>query len=127
MNFCLGEKNHIGGKDTCNGAAGTDDGNDRGRIHQGLDYAGRKAGSEIENGKFIPKWRHEFEMKNGSIDKVRELQEKVMKQEKTIRECFEEIDRISEEKDNMDRRFESTAMELDELQVTVNGHRYKVL
>ena len=81
----------------------------------------------IENGNFIPKWEHEYEMKNGSMDKVRELQEKVMKQKKTIRECFEEIDRISEEKDNMDRRFESTAMELDELQVTVNGHRYKVI
>jgi len=48
----MGEKNHIGGKDTCNGAAGTDDGNYRGGVHQGLDYAGRKAGSKIENGKF---------------------------------------------------------------------------
>jgi len=30
--------------------------------------------NEVENGKFIPKWRHEFEMKNGNIDKIRELQ-----------------------------------------------------
>ena len=81
----------------------------------------------IENGKFIPKWKHEYEMQNGSIDKVRELQEKVMKYEKTVRELHEEIDRISEEKDNMERRFESTAMELDELHVTVNGHKYKVI
>ena len=29
----------------------------------------------IENGYFVPKWKHEYEMKNGSIDKVRELQE----------------------------------------------------
>ena len=28
----------------------------------------------IENGKFISKWEHEYEMQNGSIDKVRELQ-----------------------------------------------------
>ena len=63
------------------------------------------------------------------INKVRELQLKVMKQEKTIRECFEEIDRISEEKDNMERRFKSAAMELDELTVSVmvNNQKYKVI
>ena len=81
----------------------------------------------IEDGKFVPKWKHEYEMKNGSLDKVRELQEKVMKQKKTIRECFEEIDRISDEKDDLQTRFESTAMELDELHVTVNGHKYKII
>ena len=81
----------------------------------------------IENGEFVPKWKHEYEMQNGSIDKVRELQLKVMKQEKTIRECFEEIDRISDEKDDLQTRFESTAMELDELHITVNGHKYKVI
>ena len=53
----------------------------------------------IEDGKFVPKWKHEYEMKNGSLDKVRELQ----------------------------KRFEETAMELDELTVSVNGHRYKVI
>ena len=30
--------------------------------------------NEVENGKFIPKWRHEFEMKNGNVDTIRELQ-----------------------------------------------------
>ena len=60
----------------------------------------------IENGNFIPKWRHEYEMKNGSIDKVRELQE---------------------ENRELQKRFEETAMELDELTVSVNGHRYKVI
>ena len=81
----------------------------------------------IENGNFIPKWKHEYEMKIGSIDKVRELQNEVMKYERTIRELHEEIDMISEEKDNMDRKFEETAMELDELTVSVNGHRYRVI
>ena len=28
----------------------------------------------IENGNYITKWKHEYEMKNGNIDKVRELQ-----------------------------------------------------
>ena len=60
----------------------------------------------IENGNFIPKWRHEYEMKNGSIDKVRELQE---------------------ENRELQKRFEETAMELDELTVSVNGHRYRVI
>ena len=31
----------------------------------------------IENGEFIPKWKHEYEMQNGSIDKVRELQQEL--------------------------------------------------
>ena len=81
----------------------------------------------IENGKFVPKWKHEYEMKNGSMDRVRELQNKEMKYEKTIRELHEEIDRISDEKDDLQTRFKSTAMELDELHVTVNGHRYKII
>ena len=88
----------------------------------------------IENGEFIPKWKHEYEMKNGSIDKVRELQDENSNLYKEIEDLqkyqtklLKRNDRISEEKDNMDRRFEETAMELDELHVTVNGHRYKVI
>ena len=57
-------------------------------------------------------------MKNGSLDKVRELELKVMKQEKIIKEFLEEIDRISEEKDEM---------ELKQLTVNVNGHKYKII
>ena len=45
----------------------------------------------IEDGKFIPKWKHEYEM------------------------------------ENMRGRYEEIAMELDELHVTVNGHRYNVI
>ena len=45
----------------------------------------------IEDGKFIPKWKHEYEM------------------------------------ENMRGRYEETAMELDELHVSVNGHKYKVI
>jgi len=45
----------------------------------------------IENGEFIPKWKHEYEM------------------------------------ENMRGRYEETAMELDELTVSVNGHRYNVI
>ena len=49
----------------------------------------------IENGNYITKWRHEYEMQNGNIDKIRELQNEVMKYERTVRELHEEIDRIS--------------------------------
>ena len=81
----------------------------------------------IEDGKFIPKWKHEYEMQNGSLDKVRELQLKVMKQEKTIRECFEEIDRISEEKDNVERQWNGSQDALQNLSVIVNNERYKII
>ena len=81
----------------------------------------------IEKGKFVPKWKHEYEMENGSLDKVRELQLKVMKQEKTIRECFEEIDRISEEKDNMEEELKIEKTRIESLSVMVNGERYKII
>ena len=45
-------------------------------------------------------------MKNGNIDRIRELQE---------------------ENRELRKRFEETAMELDELTVTVNGHKYRVI
>ena len=81
----------------------------------------------IEEGKFIPKWKHEYEMENGSLDKVRELQLKIMKQKKTIRECFEEIDRISEEKDNVERQWNGSQDALQNLSVIVNNERYKII
>ena len=65
----------------------------------------------IENGNYITKWKHEWEMENGSMDKVRELQQELRK------------------------RFEETAMELsdtkcgalDNLSVIVNNERYKII
>ena len=81
----------------------------------------------IEEGKFVPKWKHEYEMENGSLDKVRELQLKVMKQEKVIRECFKEIDRISEEKDNMEEELKIEKTRIESLSVMVNGEKYKII
>ena len=74
----------------------------------------------IENGNFIPKWKHEYEMKNGSIDKVRELQSENNRLHNIYLKQTTEIQELQ-------KRFEETAMELDELYVTVNGHRYKVI
>ena len=33
--------------------------------------------NQVENGEFVHKWQHEYEMKNGSLDKVRELQNEI--------------------------------------------------
>ena len=113
--------------------------------------------NQVEEGKFISKWKHEHEMKNGSMDKVRELQYEIMKYEKTVRELHEEIDELSDKYTDMCNKFESTAMELSDLHcsgkdskikelenelktyvnntnevlrnlsVTVNGERYKII
>ncbi len=76
--------------------------------------------NEIENGKFIPKWRHEYEMKNGDIERVRELQSENRRLHNIYLKQTTEIQELQ-------KRFESTAVELDELTVSVNGHRYKVI
>ena len=76
----------------------------------------------IEDGKFVPKWKHEYEMKNGSINKVIELQNKVMKYERTVRELHEEIDSLNDEiVDSRDRGM------LDNLTVFVNNEKYKII
>ena len=38
--------------------------------------------NQVADGKYIPKWEHEYEMKTGSLDKVRELQMELQKKEK---------------------------------------------
>jgi hypothetical protein len=103
--------------------------------------------NEVENGEFIPKWKHKYEMKNGSIDKVRELQNEIMKYERTIRELHEEMDNICEEHSSKDQKYtfsggQITDSETGEIyvhdqhaywnklpnsvQVIVDGHRYKI-
>jgi len=70
----------------------------------------------IENGKFVSKWKHEWKL---------ELKER--EYEKTIRELHEEIDRISEEKDNMERQWKGSQGALQNLSVVVNNERYKII
>ena len=72
----------------------------------------------IEEGKFVPKWKHEYEMKNGSLDKVRELQTE-------NRKLHLQINRLKEERDTI--YLNQSNESLDELHVTVNGHKYKVI
>ena len=74
----------------------------------------------IEDGKFIPKWKYEMEVQGckNMETSASVYQGKVMEYEKVIHELHEEIDRISEEKDDM---------ELKKLTVNVNGHKYKII
>ena len=78
-----------------------------------------KQANMIEDGKFVPKWKHEYEMENGSINKVRELQNKIQDLELELQDAKDDYQDLS-------YRFEETAMELSDISVTINGHRYKV-
>jgi len=93
--------------------------------------------NEIENGNFITKWKHEYEMKNGSMDRVRELQDEIRRnndlinvQRARIEELEKEIDKINDY--NYDK-IESLNQEirdkgaLDNLSVIVNNERYKII
>ena len=81
----------------------------------------------IEDGKFIPKWKYEMEVQGcKNMETAASVyQEKVMKYERTIRELHEEIDRISENHDEMEGKF--LEGQLQNLSVTVNGERYKII
>ena len=107
----------------------------------------------IENGKFIPKWKHEYEMKNGNIDTVRELQSEnrrlhniYLKQTTEIQELQKEIDKINdynydkieglnqEIRELKDKAEDAVLQEyldnrgnVDSLSVTVNGERYNII
>ena len=82
----------------------------------------------IENGEFIPKWKHEYEMQNGSIDKVRELQEENRELRKRFEETAMELDRNHFEKnDEAYNNGFNDGKEEPEVSVIVNGHRYKVI
>ena len=82
----------------------------------------------IENGKFIPKWKHESELKNGRWIRVRELQNEVMKYERTVRELHEEMDRISFEKSDeiecLNMEIDGLNSQLNNTNVVVNGEKY---
>ena len=76
----------------------------------------------IEDGKFIPKWKHEYEMKNGNIDKVRELQSENRRLHNIYLKQTKEIDKLNNEiVDSGDRGM------LDNLTVFVNNEKYKII
>ena len=76
----------------------------------------------IENGNFITKWKHEYEMKNGSMDKVRELQSENNRLHNIYLKQTKEIDKLNNE--IVDSRDRGT---LDNLTVFVNNEKYKII
>ena len=80
----------------------------------------------IENGNCITKWKHEWEMKNGNMDKVRELQDEIRRMKDynydKIEGLNQEIDKLNNEiVDSRDRGM------LDNLTVFVNNEKYKII
>jgi hypothetical protein len=98
----------------------------------------------VANGEFVTKWEHEYEMKNGSLDRVRELQsenrdleeklEQAKDKYKKLNDFYESSkvfndsmyegrnDRVKELEKELENR-----PALDNLSVTVNGERYKII
>ena len=93
--------------------------------------------NQVENGEFVHKWQHEYEMKNGSIDKVRELQSEnnrlhniYLKQTTEITELKKEIDKINDYNYDKIEGLEQEIRDkgaLDNLSVIVNNERYKII
>ena len=78
----------------------------------------------IEDGKFIPKWKHEYEMKNGDMERVRELQS----ENKRLHNIYLKQTQEMRQWQNM---YESSRVkslkEEPEVKVIVNGHKYNVI
>jgi len=76
--------------------------------------------NQVEDGKFVSKWQHEYEMKNGSLDRVRELQAE-------NRKLTQEMDEMNDKHTDMCNRFESAAMELSDLHCSGKDSKIKEL
>ena len=91
----------------------------------------------IENGKFIPKWKHEYDMENRKRyyeDKAKEL--KLKTSDAVLQEYLDSADKVrelQEENRELRKRYEEIAMELSdakldvpEVKVIINGTRYNI-
>jgi hypothetical protein len=84
----------------------------------------------IENGEFIPKWKHEYNMENRKRyyeDKAKEL--KLKTSDAVLQEYLDSADKVRElQEENRELKEEIRDKgALDNLSVTVNGHKYKVI
>jgi len=103
--------------------------------------------NQVEDGKFVPKWKHEYEMKNGKMDLVRELQVENRRLKLDNGDLEREMDDICEQHATKDQKYtwsggQITDSETGEIyvheqhaywnkipnsvQVIVDGHRYNV-
>ena len=83
----------------------------------------------IENGKFIPKWKHEYEMEKRpyheeyKTNKLRELQQELRRNSDLIsvqRERIEELEETAIE-------LSDTKLDVSEVKVIINGEKYKII
>jgi hypothetical protein len=81
----------------------------------------------IENGKFIPKWKHEYEMKNGSLDRVRELQSENRRLHNIYLKQTTEIQELQRDLETIEKVTRDDCYNVDSLSVTVNGERYNII
>jgi len=81
----------------------------------------------IENGKFIPKWKHEYEMKNGSLDRVRELQSENRRLHNIYLKQTTEIQELQRNLETIEKVTRDDCYNVDSLSVTVNGERYNII
>jgi hypothetical protein len=79
-----------------------------------------KQANQVEDGKFVPKWKHEYEMKNGDIERVRELQSENRRLHNIYLKQTTEIQDLKYE-----LKIESARIE--DVSVTINGERYKII
>ena len=104
-----------------------------------------KQANMIEDGKFVPKWKYEYELERQKDKSCSELADFRCEWEKELQDKIQDLKLELEDARNdyqdLSYRFEETAMELDnkeinkigwrygnedEISVTINGHRYKV-
>ena len=80
----------------------------------------------IENGKFIPKWKHEYEMKNGDIERVRELQSENRRLHNIYLKQTQEIRELKEKYEETAMELSDTKLDVPEVKVIINGTRYNL-
>ena len=104
--------------------------------------------NEVENGDFIPKWRHEYEMKNGKMNLVRELQVENRRLKLENSDLEREMNDICEQHATKDQRYTWSGGQITDsengsiyvheqhaywnklpssVSVIVDGHRYPVI
>ena len=84
----------------------------------------------IEDGKFVPKWKYEYQLERQKDKSCSELADFKCEWEKELQDKIQDLElELQDARDDyqdLSYRFEETAMELSDISVTINGHRYKV-
>ena len=97
-----------------------------------------KQANMIEDGKFVPKWKYEYELERQKDKSCSELADFRCEWEKELQNKIQDLElELQDARDDyqdLSYRFDETTMELDntkcgwinDLSITVNGERYKI-